>query len=177
MKRDRVSARVQVKAEAQAEAVVEVAAKDRGAAGDEVLVEVDGDVNNFYRIVSNIFERRYFSMPGLDRTGPWGEGPMTGGGFGYCNPSYRGYGTPLGRGYGYGRGLRRGFGFRGGFARCRGYGWYPPTSGWYPPAYGPAYPVSAKDEIERLRAEADYIRETLDAINKRIEELEEEAGK
>lgn len=23
-------------------------------------------------------------MPGFDRTGPMGEGPMTGGGFGYC---------------------------------------------------------------------------------------------
>ena len=23
-------------------------------------------------------------MPGFDRTGPWGQGPMTGGGFGGC---------------------------------------------------------------------------------------------
>jgi hypothetical protein len=38
--------------------VVEVAAEDRVTAGDEVLVELAGDVNNFYRIVSNIFERR-----------------------------------------------------------------------------------------------------------------------
>ncbi len=26
-------------------------------------------------------------MPGLDRTGPKGEGPRTGGGFGFCTPN------------------------------------------------------------------------------------------
>lgn len=112
-------------------------------------------------------------MPGFDGTGPRGEGPMTGGGFGYCIPSYRGSGTPFARGGGYGRGLRRSFGFRCVFARGRSYGWYPPAYGWY----GPAYPLSAKDEIERLRVEADHIKETLHAINKRIEELEQETGK
>ena len=40
-------------------------------------------------------------MPGLDRTGPMGQGPLTGRGFGPC-----------GRGLGFGRGFGRGFGFR-----------------------------------------------------------------
>jgi hypothetical protein len=53
--------------------------------------------------------------------------------------------------------LGRGFG--------RGYG-------WYPPAVGPAYPADAADEIDMLKADADYMQQSLDAINKRIEELE-----
>lgn len=40
-------------------------------------------------------------MPGLDGTGPQGQGPMTGGGFGRCNP------TGAVRPY-LGRGMRRG---------------------------------------------------------------------
>lgn len=43
-------------------------------------------------------------MPGQDRTGPLGQGPLTGRGFGPC-----GYGR---RGFGYGRGFGRGYGFR-----------------------------------------------------------------
>jgi len=45
-------------------------------------------------------------MPGFDRTGPRGGGPMTGRGLGPC-------GTGLGwrRGYGMGRGLGRYFGW------------------------------------------------------------------
>ena len=36
-------------------------------------------------------------MPGFDGTGPMGQGPMTGGGRGFCAMPYRGYGP-----YGYG---------------------------------------------------------------------------
>ncbi len=43
-------------------------------------------------------------MPGLDRTGPFGMGPMTGRGFGFCG---RGIRRGMGRGFAY----RRGFGF------------------------------------------------------------------
>ena len=39
-------------------------------------------------------------MPGFDRTGPFGNGPMTGRGFGPC-------GRGMGRGMGRGRGFRR----------------------------------------------------------------------
>jgi hypothetical protein len=70
-------------------------------------------------------------MPGFDGTGPGGQGPMTGGGFGYCSPAtrrrwlpMRGYRAPYspypGQVYGPGRGgLPRGRGFGGG----RGCGW------------------------------------------------------
>ena len=74
-------------------------------------------------------------MPGFDGSGPLGQGPMTGGARGYCNP---GYGGAYGRGFGRGRGFRRGFGpgyGRGrGFGYGRGIGWsgaYPPAGGWY----------------------------------------------
>ncbi|MFH0759595.1 MAG: DUF5320 domain-containing protein [Bacteroidota bacterium] len=66
-------------------------------------------------------------MPGGDRTGPSGEGPITGRGLGYCrgnddpgissspwNPG-RGFGRGFQRGPGFGRGRGRGFRFRGGF--------------------------------------------------------------
>jgi hypothetical protein len=57
-------------------------------------------------------------MPGLDRTGPQGEGPMTGGGFGRCNQAEGNRQPVAGRGwrpFGPGQGSRRGFGRRAGF--------------------------------------------------------------
>jgi hypothetical protein len=53
-------------------------------------------------------------MPGGDRTGPYGDGPMTGRGLGYCaDYSFPGYMVPaprFGRGRGMGRGQGRGRG-------------------------------------------------------------------
>ncbi|MBW1669399.1 MAG: DUF5320 domain-containing protein [Deltaproteobacteria bacterium] len=120
-------------------------------------------------------------MPGFDGTGPMGAGPMTGGGRGFCNPYWAGYG----RGFGWGRGFGRGFGygrsFRGGFGR--GFAWRrfaPPWAGWYGPAYGPAYgspyAMSPEDEVVMLKDEASAIKDELDAINKRIQELESESS-
>ena len=37
-----------------------------------------------------------------------------------------------------------------------------------------AYPVDTSDEIEMLKEEANYMQKSLDAINKRIDELEKE---
>lgn len=56
-------------------------------------------------------------MAGRDGTGPSGQGPMTGGGFGNCTP--RGAGQGQGFGRGQGRGFSRGFGQ--GFGRDRGF--------------------------------------------------------
>ncbi len=47
-------------------------------------------------------------MPGGDRTGPRGEGPMTGRGMGYC---VEGSATPMRGSFGMGRGFGRGRGF------------------------------------------------------------------
>ena len=121
-------------------------------------------------------------MPGFDGTGPRGEGPMTGGARGYCNPNATGYGPAYGRGYGLGGGR----GFRGGpgpgFGRGGAYGRrgaYPPRGGSYGPAYGPAYAggpytMSREDELGMLKEQADMIKADLDAVSKRMEELESE---
>jgi hypothetical protein len=112
-------------------------------------------------------------MPGFDGTGPMGAGPMTGGARGRCNPATAGAIPAYAGGYSYGRGLGLRRGFRGGYGpdmgRGRGFG---RGYGWYPPAVGPIYPVGAADEMEMLKAEADYMKKSLNAISKRIEELE-----
>jgi len=130
-------------------------------------------------------------MPGLDGTGPMGAGPMTGGARGYCNPAGAGYRPAFGQGFGYGRGFGRGRGFRGGFGpgfgQGQGYGigfgWrgaYPPAGGWYGPAYnapyGSSYTIKPEDEVNMLKVEADAVKSELDAIHKRIEELESESS-
>ncbi len=127
-------------------------------------------------------------MPGFDGTGPVGTGSMTGRGQGFCNPSRTAYGpTPVlrpgYREYGYGQGFGRGFGqgrsFRGGFGpgfgRGRGYG-----GGFELPGanlsmgrrYGGSYTMNSESEINILKGEADTVKKELDAINKRIEDLE-----
>jgi Family of unknown function (DUF5320) len=112
-------------------------------------------------------------MPGFDQTGPTGAGPMTGGARGLCNSANAGYNPRFTEGFSYGRGLGLRRGFRGGFGPDRGLGrGFGRGYGWYPPAAGPAYPAGASDEIDMLKADADYMQKSLDAINKRIEELE-----
>jgi len=119
-------------------------------------------------------------MPGLDGTGPMGAGPMTGGRRGFCNPGYAGYGPGYGRGFGYGRGYGRGRGFRRGFGGgwgggygqgYRGRAFYPAWGPGYAPEYGP-YSANPQDEASMLREEAGYMKQQLDAIQKRLEELE-----
>lgn len=112
-------------------------------------------------------------MPGFDRAGPMGAGPMTGGARGRCNPATAGTIPAYAGGYGYGRGLGLRRGFRGGFGPAagmqRGYG---RGYGWYPPDAGPVYTADAADEMDMLKSEADYLKKSLDAINARIDALE-----
>jgi hypothetical protein len=123
-------------------------------------------------------------MPGGNRTGPRGAGPMTGRAAGYCAgypvPGYtnpgRGYGRGFGRGWGrgYGRGWGRGF----------GRGWYahpPPVI--FQPAYPQVYPPvtqqqSTQQEVASLEnyqkelvAENADIEKEMKDIKVRIEEL------
>ena len=110
-------------------------------------------------------------MPGYDRTGPMGAGPMTGGARGRCHPATGGTIPAYTGGYGRGLGLRRSF--RGGYGPGGGRGCgYGRGYGSYSPAVGPAYSMDVAAEMDMLKAQADYMQKSLDAINKRIEELE-----
>ena len=111
-------------------------------------------------------------MPGFDRSGPMGAGPMTGGARGRCNPATAATVPAYAGGYGYGRGLGLRRGFRGGFGPDRGRGrGYGRGYGGYPPAAGPAYSTDAAGEMDMLKADAEYMKNSLDAINQRIDEL------
>lgn len=108
-------------------------------------------------------------MPGYDRTGPWGQGPRTGGGFGFCGPQAqdadadaRFYGREFGRGgRGQQRGFRRGFCY---FGRGRN-----------AVGFGPRWtaeriqPEPAKPSLE---AEAADLRRRLEAIEQRLAGME-----
>ena len=127
-------------------------------------------------------------MPGGDRTGPMGMGPMTGRGAGYC----AGYGAPGfvsgGRGFG-GGGRGRGRGWRNWFYATGVPGWQRASWGW--PAFGfgggvapsvppvaPSVPpvapptMSRDQELDLLRRQAEGFAGALDEIRRRIEELE-----
>ena len=111
-------------------------------------------------------------MPGFDRTGPMGAGPMTGGARGMCNPAGVGVGTGYGGAVGYGRGMafRRGYGGGGfGMGRGRGFG---RGYGWYPPVAGPVVAPQPANELEMLKSQADYLQQSLATIQSRIGQLE-----
>lgn len=111
-------------------------------------------------------------MPRGDKTGPDGQGPMTGRGFGYC----AGYSSPgcmnnipgrgMGRGHGFGRGL--GLGFRGG----RGQGHYP-----YSFRPSPYSVPSKEEELYMLKAQAENLKKGLQEIQKCISDLEAKESK
>jgi hypothetical protein len=113
-------------------------------------------------------------MPGGDRTGPAGQGPMTGRAAGYCAGYDRpGYMNPYPRG-GFGRGWGRGFGRGMGWGRGWGRGWAQPgyAPGYYP-QQAPAYEhPSREDELRMLRDQLKYAEEDMKAMQKRIAELE-----
>jgi len=106
---------------------------------------------------------------------------MTGRAAGFCaGYPVPGYMNPVGgRGYwGGGRGSGRG----GGFGRGRGFGWA--GAGYGMPAWGGAVnpyaygaapfapAVTAGQELDGLKGQAEYLEDSLDEIKKRIEELE-----
>jgi len=113
-------------------------------------------------------------MPGGDRTGPMGAGPMSGRGAGWCaGYNTPGYANPVpGRGgMGYGRGMGRGAGLGRGYGRGWGRGFAWRAAG---PYYGasnlPA--VTPQDEANILKNQAQALQEEIKAINARISELE-----
>jgi hypothetical protein len=118
-------------------------------------------------------------MPGGDRTGPMGMGPMTGRAGGYCAgfgaPGYTNPGPGWGRGmaWGRGRGWGRGYAWRG----AAGFGptyarpqWAPTGSPW------DARRITRDEELAFLKGQASALKEELDAIGERVSELESESG-
>ncbi|MHA1291908.1 MAG: DUF5320 domain-containing protein [Promethearchaeota archaeon] len=133
-------------------------------------------------------------MPGGDGTGPVGQGPMTGRALGYCagysTPGYtkglrggmgrgwwRGRGFGFGRGIGWGRGFYRGRNFRGTL--------YNPPIGispvYNPYGLGVSPTTTPENQLAMLKQEKDYlnsemesIKNAIDDISKKIEELENE---
>lgn len=107
-------------------------------------------------------------MSGFDRTGPMGQGPRTGGGFGYCGP-------------GAATGSFGGFRFSGGFGRGRqhrrayvsgfGYGRWPRFwgEGYYPGVYSR---VSRKEERDYLMDQIAQLKTDLEAMEDRLAMLD-----
>lgn len=101
-------------------------------------------------------------MPGGDRTGPLGQGAMTGGGRGRCADAGSTYTNPFtgrffGRGFGFGRGR--------GFCMGRGIG------------IGSGFPYTTQNEAEMLTQEAQHLEASLKEIKKRLVQLEEKPKK
>jgi hypothetical protein len=98
---------------------------------------------------------------------------MTGRGAGHCAghpaPGYAHQPYGWGRGWGGGRGWRHRRWAHGGPRFGYGPAWD------VPPAYGPyAQPPTREEEVAFLRERAGWLQEQLDAVQARIDELEEE---
>jgi hypothetical protein len=112
-------------------------------------------------------------MPFGDRTGPRGLGPMTGRRAGYCSGFQSPGSMNLGC-FGFsGRGMGRGWSGRG-----RGWrNWYQATGmpGWARVGYG--YPsfgagFTPEDEVDVLKDQAEFLKQKLNEVEKRISTLE-----
>ena len=129
-------------------------------------------------------------MPGGDRTGPAGMGPMTGRAAGYCAgypaQGYAGlaFERGFGSGYGGGRGRRNWFyatGLTGWQRSAYGDPRYGGTVPYGYPAYTGTVPYNApygqaatkQQELDALKGQSEYLEDSLEGIKKRIAELEE----
>lgn len=114
-------------------------------------------------------------MPGGDRTGPMGFGPMTGRAAGYCaGYAAPGYMNPVpGRGFGMGFGRGRGRGRWFGASAGMPYGMASPAASY---AYGPAATPTPEQESAALKQQADYFEGMLADLRARLAELERQGG-
>jgi len=101
-------------------------------------------------------------MPRGDGTGPMGLGPMTGRRAGYC----AGYDAPGCANPAPRLGLARGF--RGGGRGWRNMFYATGLPRWARAGFAPPAP---QQEVEALKEQAGRLKDQLDAINKRIEEI------
>ena len=116
-------------------------------------------------------------MPRFDGTGPMGQGAMTGGGRGYCAVTVNGAGVRQGNSRGsFGRGGGRGF--RNCFNATGLPGWMRAQRGMQ--AFGGFGRIGSKDdELAILKDQAGYLKDELDAVQARVQDLEgnQEKGK
>lgn len=109
-------------------------------------------------------------MPQGDRTGPMGQGSMTGRALGFCSgydtPGFtKGFGGGMGRGFGFGRGMGRGRGF----GRGRNFGGV--NAGIFQ-GLPQTQTISKEDEIKLLKSQAESLKRSQKDIEKRLSELE-----
>lgn len=103
-------------------------------------------------------------MPRGDRTGPTGNGPMTGLKMGFCAGQDGQEFARGGFGCGMGRGRARSFGGGRGMAFRHG-GWGVPAS---------AYPLTPQvNEADQLKVQIDNLEKTLSALKQRLEKANE----
>lgn len=116
-------------------------------------------------------------MPRGDRTGPWGMGPMTGRGAGYCAgfpvPGYLnpGFGR-LGGGFGWGRGYRHRYWATG----VPGRAYFGPGPGAYPAPWGYPFDPTAEPVVEEkfLRQQARLLEKQLQETKDQLAALEKQ---
>ncbi len=116
-------------------------------------------------------------MPRGDGTGPMGMGPRSGRAAGYCAGfAVPGYANP-----GFAQNFRSGMGrgMRGGGRGWRNMYYATAMPGWmrsgYAPSYGaPGATMNADPEMEKqaLKNQADALQAELDAVKKRLDEME-----
>lgn len=103
-------------------------------------------------------------MPGGNGTGPWGAGPMTGRGMGFCSgysvPGFMNTMAGFGKGMGFGRGRFGGRGFGRMFLGWQRFG-----------QFGTNFSSEPVNEKDSLKQTAEALKSQLDQINKRLEEM------
>lgn len=102
-------------------------------------------------------------MPGFNRKGPDGTGPMTGGGRGLCNPANRSF-------------FNRGKSFMAGAGRGRGFGnrrWQPGIGRRAGFGYAATPDFDKAQEENLLKNEEAVLKDELAAIKQRLEEIKE----
>lgn len=105
-------------------------------------------------------------MPGGDRTGPFGEGPMTGRRLGFCTGSeFPGY-HYLQPGRGLGRGMRRGPGYG------RGWGFGPGRGGGFGYAHWDAATGVSEETV--IENQIRVLKDQLSALEEQLSKLKKD---